>query len=214
MKIRGFLREPPVSFIHTCMATPPKRQNPFEGSNFVAGMTSGRESAAKESVLDRQPSSQNYIYPPYFQFIVAALPQMTYFTTKAALPDFGYDSALIQDNRFAQIKHPASKVGFANLDISFLVDEDMGNWREISDWIKRTTVVNDHFDIDPNDKDHFCDGTLIITNSAMQPNVEVTFRNMFPISITGFQFDSSVTELTPFESTATFAYDYYEVKKI
>ena len=196
------------------MATPPKRQNPFEGSNFIAGFTAGREGLAKESVLDRQPTSQNYIYPTYFQFVLSALPKMTYFTTKVNLPDFGYDDALTQDNRFASIRHPASKLGFQNVEVSFLVDEDMSNWREISDWIKRTSVVDDHFDIDPNTKDHFCDGTLIITNSSMRPNIEVTFRNMFPIRIGGFQFDSTVTELTPFETTATFAYDYYEVKKI
>ena len=196
------------------MTTPPKRENPFESPNVVRGFTAGRESLAKESVLDRQPVSQNYIYPPYFQFVVSALPQMNYFVTKASLPDFGYDSAMIQDNRFASIKHPASKLGFQNLEVSFLVDEDMGNWREISDWIKRTSVVDDHFDIDPNTKDHFCDGTLVITNSAMQPNIEVSFKNMFPIRITGFQFDSSITELTPYESTVTFAYDYYEIKKL
>ena len=212
--MQGEGKTSPCFFIHTCMTTPPKRQNPFEDSNFIHGFTAGRESLAKEYLLDRQPSSQNYIYPPYFQFSISALPQMNYFVTKTSLPDFGYDSALEQPNRFAQIKHPSSKLGFQNLEVSFLVDEDMGNWREISNWIKRTSVVDSHFDIDPNTKDHFCDGTLIITNSSMQPNIEVTFKNMFPIRISGFQFDSSVTELTPWESEVVFAYDYYEVKKI
>ena len=190
------------------------RSNPFEGNNLIHGFSSGREKLGKESVLDRQPTNQNYIYPTYFQFVLSALPKMTYFITKANLPDFGYDSALIQPNRFSSIKHPANKLGFQDLELSFLVDEDMSNWREISDWIKRTSVVDDHLDFDTSVKDHFCDGTLIITNSSMRPNVEVTFRNMFPTRINGFQFDSGITELTPFETTATFAYDYYEVRKI
>ena len=49
---------------------------------------------------------------------------------------------------------------------------------------------------------------------AIWPQLVVLFKNMFPIRITGFQFDSSVTELTPYETTVTFAYDYYEIKKL
>ena len=196
------------------MATPPKRQNPFEDSSLIHGMTAGRESLAKESVLDRQPTNQNYIYPTYFQFALSAMPKLEYFVTKVNLPGFGYDSPLEQQNRFTSIRHPANKVRFETFQLDFLVDEDMTNWLEISDWIRRSSVVDDHLDILENTKDHFCDGTLMITNSAMRPNVEVSFRNMFPISISGFDFDSTITELTPWTATAVFAYDFYEIKKL
>ena len=196
------------------MPTPQDRINPFAESDNIHGFTSGRESLAKESVLDRQPSNQNYIYPTYFQFAISALPNLEYYITKVNLPSFGYDSALEQLNRFTSIRHPANKVRFENVEISFLVDEDMKNWLEISDWIRRSSVVDDHLDILENTKDHFCEGTLMITNSAMRPNVEVVFRNMFPTSISGFEFDSSVTELTPWTATATFSYDFYEIRKI
>lgn len=194
------------------MAT--ERINPFGNDSFLHGMTAGRESLARESVLDRQPSNQNYIYPTYFKFVLSALPKLEYFITKVNLPSFGYDSALEQNNRFTTIRHPANKVRFEDVELSFLVDEDMTNWLEISDWIRRSSVVDDHLDILDNTKDHFCEGSLIITNSAMQPNIEVSFRNMFPISISGFEFDSTITELTPWTSTVRFAYDFYEIKKL
>ncbi len=193
---------------------PTDRKNPFGSGGFLHGMTAGRESLAKESILDRQPNNQNYIYPTYFKFVLSALPKLEYFITKVNLPSFGYDSALEQNNRFTTIRHPANKVRFEDVELSFLVDEDMTNWLEISNWIRRSSVVDDHLDILDNTKDHFCEGTLMITNSAMQPNVEVTFRNMFPISISGFEFDSTVTELTPWTATVRFAYDFYEIRKI
>lgn len=161
-----------------------------------------------------QVSSQNYIYPTYYRFTIAELPKLEYSVKKVTLPSFGYDSPVDQVNRFTLLKHPANRVSFGPLELEFLVDEDMENWLEISNWIRRTSVVDDHMDIMENTKKHFTQGTLLITNSAMVPNLEVTFYNMFPISITGFQFDSSVTELTPWISTVNFAYDYYQIKKL
>lgn len=188
--------------------------NFFEQNNALHGTVSSVERLPGQSALDRQPTSQNYIYPTYFKFFMQRLPKMTYTVTKINLPQFGSDAAIEQDNRFTKIKHTPNRVSFANLEVSFLVDEDMSNWLEIYDWIKSTTLVDNHADFDPNVKDHYSDATLIITNSAMNPNVEVEFKSIFPISITGIDFDSGVTDLTAIQCTATFVYDYYTVRKL
>ncbi len=184
----------------------PNYTNPFEDRNSLHGVVSSIEALTGQSPIDRQPV-ENYIYPTYFKFFIQRLPKMTYTTTKANLPAFGYDSAFEQDNRFAKIKHTANRVAFANLEISFLVDENRGNWLEIYD-------VNDHKDFDENVNDHYSDATLMVTNSAMNPNVEVHFKNIFPISVTGLEFDSGVTDLNAMQATATFVYDYYTVRKL
>lgn len=161
-----------------------------------------------------QLSSENYIYPTYYRFIIAEMPKLEYSVTKVTLPSFGYDSPLEQNNRFTLIKHPGNRIVFGPLELDFLVDENMDNWLEISNWIKRTSVADDYAEVLENTKKHFTQGTLLITNSAMVPNLEVTFYNMFPISITGFEFNSGVQDLTPWSSTVSFAYDYYDIKKI
>jgi len=164
--------------------------------------------------ISRQPTNQNYIYPTYYRFVIKEMPNLEYFITKVNLPSFGYDSSIEQPNRFSLIKHPANKVVFSPLEIEFLVDEDMSNWLEINNWIRRTSVVDDHRDIAEDTTTHFTQGTLFITNSAMNPNIEVTFYNMFPISISGFEFDSQIQELTPWTSTVVFSYDYYDIEKL
>ena len=196
------------------MPEPNENVNPHNTDSLLPGILSSTEALAKQSALDRQPTTQNYIYPTYFRLDIKRLPLMSYFVTKANLPDFGYDSPVEQVNRFTTIKHTANRVIFGGLNVSFLVDEDLSNWREIQDWIKSTSVVDDYHDVDKNTKDHYTDATLMLLNSAMQPNLEVTFKNIFPISITGFEFSSNITELTPFESTVQFAYDHYEIKKL
>jgi len=172
------------------------------------------ETPTNIGALATQPDNQNYIYPTFFNFTIAEMPNLEYFVTKVTLPGFGYDSPLEQPNRFSLIKHPANKVVFSPLEMSFLVDENMENWLEISNWIRRTSVMDDHRDILEDTKKHFTQGTLFITNSAMNPNLEVTFYNMFPISVSGFEFDSQITDLTPWTANVTFAYDYYEIKKL
>jgi len=171
-------------------------------------------SEGEQSPLDIQPTNQNYIYPTNFFFNINRLPTMTYFTTKVNLPDFGFSDALEQPTRFVPVKHPATRVTFGTLEVSFLVDEDMKNWIEIQNWIKSLSLTEDHSDYEGNVLHHYSNATLLITNSAMNPNIEVSFSNIFPISITGLNFDSSITELTPFESTAVFAFDYYDIKKL
>lgn len=188
--------------------------NPYGPSNSLHGVVLSFEELEGQSPLDKQPTSQNYVYPTYYKFFINRLPRMSYTTTKVNLPAFGYDAAIEQDNRFVKIKHTANRVAFGNIEASFIVDEDMSNWIEIYDWIRSTAVLNDHYDFDPNVKDHYSDATLIITNSALNANVEVFYKNIFPISITGLEFDSSVTQLTPMTSIATFAFDYYTVKKL
>jgi len=172
------------------------------------------EKEVPQTPITKQPTNQNYIYPTYYKFVIKEMPQLEYFITKVTLPSFGYDSAIEQPNRFSLIRHPASKIVYAPLEMSFLVNEDMTNWLEISNWIRRTSVSDDHIDILDDTGEHFTQGTLFITNSAMNPNIEVTFYNMFPISVSGFEFDSQITDLTPWTANVTFAYDYYDIKKL
>lgn len=197
----------------------PDVDNPYSGEVISNPSYLSENIIVSGSTLDfssynEQPSNQNYIYPTYYKFIISKMPKLEYFITKVTLPDFGFAGPLEQINRFSLIKHPASKVVYGDLSLSFLVDENMESWLELYNWIRKTSVSDDHFDYDSDTKDHFCDATLMITNSAMNPNIEVTFKNIFPTSISGFDFDSSIGELTPWTATVTFAYDYYDVKKI
>ena len=103
-----------------------------------------------------------------------------------------------------------NKLSFQNLDVTFLVDEDLANWKEIYDWMRTIYLMDSHDKFEEKIGTHFSDGTLHTLNSAMLPNKEIRFRNLLPVNITGLQFDSAVNDIEPFTSEITFAYDYYE----
>jgi hypothetical protein len=58
------------------------------------------------------------------------------------------------------------------------------------------------------------DATLLILTSARNVNVKVFFRDLFPINLTGLEFDAAVTDLDPIIGTATFKFCYIDVEVI
>jgi hypothetical protein len=176
----------------------------------LPGLTKGFELGKPPGAIQRQPDNVNYLFPNYFKFNLFRLPKMIYFVQKANLPQFGTDGNLIQPNRFVNAKHPNTKATFGDITLSFLVDEDMANYRELYNWMRTIYLIKHHKEFDSDIKNHFSDGSLHILNSAMLPKQEIRFHNMLPIQISGLDFDSSITDLTPLVADITFAYDYYE----
>jgi hypothetical protein len=178
--------------------------------NVLPGVTSGAELQNPQTRSDRQPTQVNYLYQTFFRFNLQMFPKLNYFCQRVSLPGFGTSSAIERPTRFASLKIPETKVNFDNLEVTFLVDRNLENWREIQNWMKAIYLVKDHKSILPNSKDHFTDADLVLLNSSMNPNLQVRFNNIFPVSLSGLDFDSSVTDFTPFTATVTFAYDTYE----
>ena len=178
--------------------------------NVLPGVTSGAELAPPSTLARNQPLDVNYLYQTFFRLNIPLFPQLNYFCQRVTLPGFGAASNIEQPTRFSNIKLPSTKVSFDNLEVTFIVDKNLNNWREIQEWMKRIYLVKDHTEFIQNSKDHTSTANLFLLNSAMNANLQVMFKDVFPISLTDLEFDSSVTDLTPFTATATFAYTTYE----
>ena len=182
----------------------------FNKDNYLPSVTAGFVGLSLDGPQDVQPQNVNYLYQTNFRFDIFRLPKFEYFIQSISLPGFGATDVLEQPTRFVAAKHPNTKLSFQNLDVTFLVDEDLSNWREIYDWMRTIYLMDSHNKFEEKIGTHFSDGTLHTLNSAMLPNKEIRFRNLIPVSLSGFQFESSATDLTPITATITFAYDYYE----
>ncbi len=176
----------------------------------LPGVTGGAELASVNTPARGQPVDVNYLYQTFFRLQIPLFKGVNYFCQRVTLPGFGTSGAIERPNRFASLKIPETKVTFDNLEVTFLVDKNLNNWREIQNWMKTIYLVKDHNSILPSFKDHTSDANLVLLNSAMNPNLHILFNNIFPVSLSGLEFDSSVTDFTPFTATVTFAYDTYE----
>ena len=57
----------------------------------------------------------------------------------------------------------------------------------------------------------FSDGTLFVLNSAMNPNKEVIFRDLYPSSLSDLPFTTQVNDIDYIECTATFRYRTFDI---
>tara|TARA_R110002012_G_scaffold204050_1_gene373601 strand:- start:6522 stop:6905 length:384 start_codon:yes stop_codon:yes gene_type:complete len=110
-------------------------------------------------------------------------------------------------------KNPVGRYSYEQMTVSFIVDEEMKNWREIHDWMRTLSAAEDCTEVIPH-KERFDTATIMIMNSAYKPNVRVTLKEVFPVGISGIQFSSVSVDNEPVVATATFAYTSYEVKDI
>ena len=111
-------------------------------------------------------------------------------------------------------KVSGGKISYGDLTVSFLVDENLQNWQEIYEWMLTLGTSYDPRFPEADEKKKYSNATLSVLNSAMRPKFEVEFNNIFPVSLGGIDFDSSVSSMDAFVVDVTFAYDYYEIRPL
>jgi len=168
-------------------------------------------SQLKDSKTDRQPSNTNALLVTEFKFTMQRIPTVTYFCQSANIPSVSVGN-IEQNTLFSPINHPGV-FRFDDLNLSFVVDEDMKNWLEIYDWMRSTSNAEDFQDFETQDQ-HLSDATLVITNSAMRGKLVVNFRDCFPKSLSGIEFNSAVTDPEPIIANTTFGFSTYSVERI
>ena len=152
---------------------------------------------------------KSFLSPLGFQLAIQKLPNTILNVTSAILPGITVEDTEVQ-TPFKVIRYP-DRVVYNDFVIKFKVDEDMANYREIFDWMVNigrpgefgTPNPNGLF---PNDQysNFVSDGTLLILNSANKNNIEVRFKDLFPVAISDLEFTSQESDVTYIDATATF----------
>ena len=188
--------------------------------------------------LSRQPTKLDLASPQQFKFSIIKLPKVEYFCTAANVPGVNMGNAT-QTNPFRDIPVPGDKFVFEQLEITFMVDENLENYREMHGWLTGIGFPKDrkqYRDILAENKDRFpvigkestptdpgkvvsgatpigpifSDATLNILTSKNNANIEVRFRDVFPISLSGLNFNQQASDVDYLSATAIFQYNIYE----
>ena len=167
----------------------------------------------KLDINARSIDNTNLLLSTGFRFVMQRTPYLTYFCQTANLPEVALQE-MIQPTPFVQVKHPGNTFTFGDLNINFLVDEDMEKRRQIYNWMASLKGVEDFTEFETNIDDHFCDATLMILNSSMRPNIEIRFKRVFPKSLGGIDFTSDTSDSAGIAVNASFGYTSYEVIKL
>lgn len=157
--------------------------------------------------------SHNPLLVNYFEFIMDRVPNMTYFCQTANLPGLGMGSVEQPTIFGVPINQPSGAIRFENLQITFKVDENLSNWLEIYNWIRRSGNLGE--DCTPPfsyQEKVESGGTLLITNSTYRPKIKISFKNLFPVSLSGIQFTSVLPDSMEAVATATFTYTSHKAE--
>jgi hypothetical protein len=172
------------------------------------------------SPFRNQIQNRNFLSPAGFQFSLSKHPKVDFFCTSARLPEISLDLAL-QPSYLKDIDVPGEKLTYGDLTLRFLVDEDMTNYMSVHNWLTGLgfpETTQDFVDLTTDDdgiknvmSEQFSDGSLSILNSNYRINTIVKFKDLFPVSLTSLEFDTSITDIQYFTAEATFKYTVYNI---
>ena len=164
--------------------------------------------------------NRNFLSPLGFKFALKRSPGVAFFCNEANIPSLELGIA-VQPTYLKDIDRPGDKITFGDLNLRFLVDEDLVNYMEIQNWIRglgfpesldQFQELKDENILGPMGKsndDIYSDGTLQILSSNLIPKFQVIFRDLFPVSLSTVTFDATDTDIEYFTADVGFKYTIY-----
>ena len=192
------------------------------------------------NVISREPSKSDYASPIQFRFKCTKLPLVEFFVQSANIPGINLGSAT-QTNPLYDIPLPGDKITYSALDMSFLVDENLNNYKEIHDWIlglgfpsnnqqfqdlqsagsdrfpgsSRSTAATGTSTPQPlNEGGIYSDAILTVLNSKNIAKTEIRFQNVYPTSLGGLNYDVRQTDVDYLNASVSFNYMNYDIVQI
>lgn len=164
--------------------------------------------------------NKNFLSPLGFKFLLKRAPGIEFFVQAVTMPGLALP-AVDTPNPFVTLPYGGDHISYDELELTFRVDEDMKSWLEIHDWIRDTGFpekFEQYANIASQDVRQGLglksDVVLVILNSVMRGNIEVTFHDAFPVSLSGFELTAMDEDVTYIKSTARFRYTRFSVKRI
>jgi hypothetical protein len=192
------------------------------------------------NVIDRAPSKFDYASPIQFRFKMTKLPTVEFFVQTANIPGITLGDTTMP-TPLKEISMPGDKLTYQTLEVSFLVDENLNNYKEIHDWMTGIGFPEDHkqfADVLATGSDRFSrstastaavgsgkpaplseggiysDATLIVLNNKNIAKTEIRFQNVYPTSLGSLSYDIKASDVDYLQVSASFNYMYYDIVQI
>ena len=192
------------------------------------------------NIQTRQPAKMDYASPIQFRFKCTKLPEVEFTCQTANIPGVSLGEGLIP-TPLKDIPIPGDKISFQSLDINFLVDENLNNYKEIHDWLigigfpqnytqfqnlqaegsdrfpgsTRSTAATGTSTPQPlSEGGTYSDATLTILNSKNIAKTEIRFQNVYPTSLGSLSYDVKLTDVDYLQAAVSFNYMYYEIVQV
>ena len=169
--------------------------------------------------------NRNFLSPTGFMFALKRSPGVAFFCNQANIPSLDLGIAE-QPTYLKNIDVPGDKIQFGDLNLRFLVDEDLMNYMEIQNWIRglgypekisefadleNQAVLGRETKFGQSGDDIYSDATLQILSNNLVPQFQVVFSDCFPYSLSTVTFDATDTDIEYFTADVSFKYTIYRI---
>ena len=186
------------------------------------------------TLSSKQPSGSglDYADPTKFKFQITKLPRVEFNSIQANIPGITL-TEINQPTRLMPVRIPGNDMTFEDLNITFIVDEDLTNYRSVHDWMaglaqmdsddKYRALITEGSDRMPlsqqanltdagrvtratNDGAIFSDAKLITLSNRNIPLIEITFRDTYPKALSALDYNQNATDIEYLQATVTLGY--------
>lgn len=178
----------------------------------------------------RSPTTLDYLRPAFFRLELSNLPRTTFTCQMANIPEIKIGYAT-QQTPSLDIPIIGDKLEFGELQVEFIINEDMSNYIEIYNWIVsiasrelvnytvddfRRAAVNYPINFSKGllEQSLYADASMYIINSSNVPAMKINYYDVIPISLLSIPFDITNVDQDPMRATATFRYRLFDIEKI
>lgn len=161
-----------------------------------------------------------------FKLLIDKLPTVEYFVQSVSIPGLSFTEVEQGAGVGLDAFFPGDKVSFDNLEVTFLVDEDLENFKEVYDWINAIVPIHDPADFKAwtgskstrgvlasvdNDLNQYSQITLVTNTNKNIPNKYFRFYDCFPTALGGMELKSGESG-EAVTCTVTFRFTYYDIE--
>lgn len=165
------------------------------------------------------PTNINPLSSGGFRLSIQKLPEINFWCNEANLPGMSIGSAT-QGTPFAQIQNPGDMITYDTLNVQFMIDAEMLNYKALWFWMYGLGFPEsyDNFqqlvDADTRGVGGFgaktvSDGSLVILNNSFNQVKTIKFIDLWPTSLNSLQLMSNNSDVTYLMGNATFNFTYW-----
>jgi hypothetical protein len=159
-------------------------------------------------------SNINPLYNSYFQlFFGRGTSQMELMCQRVNLPGIALPDQPQPTILSTTIPVPTMVTTFEPLNVEFIVDSDLTNWKSIYSWIRNFTNIYNDTDHNSPYQDWHHEANLFLFDPATNCQIlKVVFHYIVPVKLSSITFQADSADAIIQKATCTFKYSYFDLK--
>ena len=156
-------------------------------------------------------------HPTKFRLVFPFLPflgenekgdALVLYCSEVSLPDMNMEPEVVPNQSYDG-KYPTSNLQYSDMEVVYTIDEKYNNYKLIHEWMmyikhpERFEVVNQKVD-----------ASLMIYTNNDNPTFKFNLKSIFPIAISGINYNKKTSDTEDLENSVTFAMDYFLIEEL